>query len=151
MKISRSFLKLKLFGFSDSYLSLPGGHFRPLVAVESLEVVDYDGDGDRHDEDTRDGTETSNTLRDEREHQLLNYNRRPLTDLPRHGGWLHVTVAHCRHRDHGPPETVRDRVEGRVLLKHLKIKFSQNKFKFYFLVRFNVIDKAGKEQSSNAD
>ena len=39
------------------------------------------------------------------------------TDLPRHGGWLHVPVAHRGHCDDRPPETVRDGIEGRVRLE----------------------------------
>ena len=57
-----------------------------------LEVIDYDGDGDGHDEDPGDGAHGPDTLAE-------------------YCGGLHVSVPHRGHRDNTPPEAVGNGVE----------------------------------------
>ena len=68
-----------------------------LLHVELLEVLGDDGDGQRHDEDPRDGAQGPD-------------------ELPEPGGGVDVSVAHCGHGDHHPVERVGDGGVLRVLL-----------------------------------
>ena len=68
-----------------------------LIVVELREVVDNDGDGERHDEHPGDGAAGADQLAQAR-------------------GGVDVSVAHRGHRDDRPPEAGGDGGEARVLL-----------------------------------